>query len=74
MKDYLFEQRHWLTIEWPPGHAPNLNPAEGAWYDVKGREMANLCPDCMEEAVARFRRSDAPFISISSQKCFAMPT
>jgi hypothetical protein len=56
MKQYLLAQQQWLTIEWLPGYAPDLNPTEGVWNNVKGREMANLCPDRMEEAVARFRR------------------
>jgi hypothetical protein len=44
MKRFLFEQRHWLQIEWLPGYAPDLNPAEGVWNNIKGREMANFCP------------------------------
>ena len=31
MKRFLFEQRDWLQIEWLPGYAPDLNPAEGVW-------------------------------------------
>jgi transposase len=56
MKAHLLAQRKWLTIEWLPGYAPDLNPTEGVWNNVKGREMANHCPDRMEEAVTRFRR------------------
>ncbi len=56
MQDYLREQRAWLTIEWLPSYAPDLNPAEGIWNNVKSREMANYCPDRMTEAAARFRR------------------
>jgi len=56
MKRFLFEQRHWLQIEWLPGYAPDLNPAEGVWNNIKGREMANFCPDYMDEAATAFRR------------------
>jgi putative transposase len=56
MKRFLFEQRDWLPIEWLPGYAPDLNPAEGVWNNIKGREMANFCPDYMDEAVTAFRR------------------
>lgn len=56
MKEYLLAQQQWLTIEYLPGYAPDLNPAEGVWNNIKGREMANLCPDRMEDAVVRFRR------------------
>jgi transposase len=56
MKRFLFAQRDWLQIEWLPGYAPDLNPAEGVWNNIKGREMANFCPDYMDEAVTAFRR------------------
>jgi len=56
MKDYLAEQRHWLTVEWLPGYAPDLNPTEGVWNNIKAREMGNLCPDRIEEAATAFRR------------------
>jgi transposase len=57
IQECLFEQRQCLTIEWLPGYAPDLNPTEGVWNSVMGREMANLSPVRMEEAVNRFRRS-----------------
>jgi transposase len=54
MKRFLFEQRDWLPIEWLRGYAPDLNPTEGVWNNIKGREMANFCPDHMDEAVTAF--------------------
>jgi transposase len=43
---YLVTQRHWLTIERLPAYAPELNPVEALWGNVKGQECANLCaPD-----------------------------
>jgi transposase len=56
MKDYLRRQTDWLQIEWLPGYAPDLNPTEGVWNNIKGRELANLCPDELEEATCSFRR------------------
>jgi transposase len=56
MKDYLRHQTDWLQIEWLPGYAPDLNPTEGVWNNIKGREMANFCPDALEEATHSFRR------------------
>src|ERR1035438_9532239 len=56
MKHFLFEQRDWLEIEWLLGYAPDLNPTEGVWNNVKGKEMANLCPDRIDEATVAFRR------------------
>ena len=57
MKQYLRDQADWLPIEWLPGYAPDLNPPEGVWNNIKGREMANLCPDALEEATRLFRRA-----------------
>lgn len=64
MRQYLDEQRHWLEVERLPAYAPELNPAEGLWANLKGRELANLCEDEIEEVatvagqgVRRVRRS-----------------
>jgi transposase len=56
MKRFLFEQRAWLEIEWLPGYAPDLNPTEGVWNNIKGRELANFCSDHILEATGAFRR------------------
>jgi len=32
-------------VERLPGYAPDLNPVELVWGDVKGRELVDLCPD-----------------------------
>ncbi len=45
MIDYLRRQRHWLRIERLPGYAPELNPLETLWGNVKGQEMANACAE-----------------------------
>lgn len=56
MKQFLCQQRDWLQIEWLPGYAPDLNPTEGIWNNIQGRELANYCPDRIEEASAAFGR------------------
>lgn len=56
MKRFLLEQRDWLQIEWLPGYAPDLNPTEGVWNNIKGRELANYCADQIQEAASAFRR------------------
>jgi transposase len=38
----LHGQRRWLSVERLPGDAPELNPVESAWRNVKGQELANL--------------------------------
>jgi len=43
MRTYLTGQRHWLTVERLPGYAPDVNPVEAVFGNVKGRELANHC-------------------------------
>lgn len=43
MAAYLARQRAWLTVERLPGYAPELNPVEQLWGNVKTRELANVC-------------------------------
>lgn len=43
MRAYLESQASWLTVERLPAYAPDLNPAEGLWANLKGRELANRC-------------------------------
>jgi transposase len=46
MRAYLARQREWLTVERLPGYAPELNPVEQVWGNLKSRELANVCaPD-----------------------------
>jgi transposase len=49
MKTYLVEQRNWLTVERLPGYAPDLNPVELLWGNVKGTELANRCAKDLAE-------------------------
>lgn len=50
MKEWLATQRHWLRVEPLPGYAHDLNPMEMVWGNVKATELANLCPDTIDEA------------------------
>ena len=43
MSAYLVRQRGWLNVERLPGYAPELNPIEQVWGNVKARELANVC-------------------------------
>jgi hypothetical protein len=52
MLDWLADQRAWLHVERLPGYAPDLNPIEQVWGNVKSQELANLCADTL----ARCRR------------------
>jgi len=50
LKAWLATQRRWLRVEQLPAYAHDLNPVEQVWGNVKGRELANLCPDDISEA------------------------
>ena len=49
MQAWIRPQRRWLVVERLPGYAPDLNPVEGLWGNIKGRELANLCADTIDE-------------------------
>jgi hypothetical protein len=42
MRAWLDSQHAWLTAERLPAYAPELNPVEGLWANLKGVELANL--------------------------------
>jgi transposase len=50
MMAWIARQRSWLIVERLPGYAHDLNPVELVWGNVKARELANLCPDTIDEA------------------------
>ena len=52
MKTYLQSQRRWLKAERLPGYAPDLNPVETLWSNIKGQELANRCSANLAEAAA----------------------
>ena len=52
VRDYLNAQRDWLRVEWLPGYAPELNPAEPLWGNIKGRELANRCSEDLADAAS----------------------
>jgi len=49
MQAWIRRQRRWLVVERLPGYAPDLNPIEALWGNVKGNELANLCADTIDE-------------------------
>jgi putative transposase len=67
MLDWLCDQRAWLRAERLPGYAPDLNPIEQAWGNVKSQELANLSADSIGDV------SDAADDGVSSDAplCFA---
>ena len=56
MAAWLRRQRHWLVVEPLPGYAPDLNPVEALWSNLKGVELANLAGDTLQEVTAAAER------------------
>jgi transposase len=40
-REALAERAHWLTVEWLPKYAPELNDIEIVWGDLKSRHLAH---------------------------------
>jgi transposase len=49
MQAHIRSQRRWLVVKRLPAYAPDLNPVEQLWGNVKGTELANLCADSLDE-------------------------
>jgi hypothetical protein len=58
MKAFIAGQRHWLVAERLPAYAPELNPVEGLWSNLKskGGELANLCYPNLAGVIAQAHR------------------
>jgi transposase len=54
--DYMAENASWLRVEWLPAYAPELNPVEYAWSTLKGKPLANLAPDKIEQLEHTIKR------------------
>jgi len=69
MLDWIAGQRRWLVVERLPGYAHDLNPMELVWGNLKNTELANLCPDTIDEAE---QAADEGLMRIgtNSQLCF----
>lgn len=55
MQTHVHAQRSWLTVERLPPYAPDLNPVESLWGNLKGQELANRCVDELGEMVQAVR-------------------
>jgi hypothetical protein len=51
MHAWLETQRHWLQVERLPAYAPELNPVEYLWANLKGVELANFAGNTVVEVV-----------------------
>jgi hypothetical protein len=49
MRAHLDTQRAWLRVERLPAYAPELNPVEYLWANLKGGALANCTADTVAE-------------------------
>ena len=70
MSDWIASQRHWLSVERLPGYAPDLNPIENVWGNLKSQELANLCSNSIDY-VADIAEGGLDRIGSDAALCFA---
>ena len=70
MLEWVASQREWLRIEPLPGYAPDVNPIEQVWGNLKSTELANLCSDSIDE-VANIADDGLDRIGSDAPLCFA---
>jgi transposase len=56
MQAFIASQRGWLVVEPLPGYAPEPNPVEGLWSNLKGQELANYAADTLDDLTRTARR------------------
>ena len=70
MSEWIVSQRDWLSVERLPGYAPDLNPIENVWGNLKSQELANLCSDTIDK-VADIAEQGLDGIGTDAALCFA---
>jgi transposase len=70
MTDWIKDQRAWLSAERLPGYAPELNPTEQVFGNLKSTELANLCRDTISEVEA-IAENGLDRIGTDAKLCFA---
>ena len=63
MQAFVRSQRGWLVVERLPGYAPELNPVEGVWSNLKGQEFANYAADTIDGLTQQARRASAASVA-----------
>lgn len=53
VKVHNYSQSDWLTVKRLPAYAPELNPVEGLWSALKGKDLANFCSDTIDQVGER---------------------
>ena len=56
MQAFIARQRGWLVVQRLPGYAPERNPVEGVWANLKGQEFANYAADTLGDLTQQARQ------------------
>jgi transposase len=66
------EQCRWLSVEWLPAYAPDLNPVEAIWNRTKYAQLSNFIPDDVEHLFDEVVNAlnDQCFDTASKRSCF----
>jgi len=70
MTDWVDDQRSWLSVERLPGYAPELNPTEQVFGNLKSSELANLCRNTIADIEA-IAEDGLDRIGSDARLCFA---
>ncbi len=68
----LASRAHWLTVEWLPKYAPELNDIEAVWSDLKAHHLAHQTSPTPMHSIPQSIRPLTP--SISSAPRFRWPS
>jgi transposase len=70
MTEWIRSQRSWLSVERLPAYAPEVNPTEQVFGNLKSTELANLCRDTIAE-VQTLAEDGLHRIGNDARLCFA---
>lgn len=51
MTTFLNTHADWIDVVWLPTYAPELNPTEGVWSQLKGSTLANLAARSLDQVL-----------------------
>jgi transposase len=69
----LEARRHWLTVEWLPKYAPELNDIEGSWRDLKAHHLAHRTFTAFDDLEDAIHAAVADLNKIRAQHSLAKP-
>ena len=74
MRAWLDTQRDWLQVERLPAYAPELNPVEYLWANLKGVELANFAGDTVVQVATPPSRASTEPATTSNWSGHSWPT